>query len=80
MSLGIPCLGSDKGGIPEVLGSEFIIDDVWSIEKWKEKILEIEKKYEQYSEKLKQKTLEYDVKKQVAKFKEIVNYKLGINL
>jgi glycosyltransferase involved in cell wall biosynthesis len=80
MALGIPCIGSDRGGIPEVLGPEFIISDIWDIEKWKEKILEIERNYEQYPEKLKQKALEFDVVKQIEKFKKIVEEKLGIIL
>jgi glycosyltransferase involved in cell wall biosynthesis len=80
MALGIPCLGSNRGGIPEVLGSEFIIDDVWDIEKWKEKILEIEGNYEQYPEKLKQKALEFDATKQIEKFKKIVKDNMNISL
>jgi glycosyltransferase involved in cell wall biosynthesis len=80
MALGIPCIGSNKGGIPEVLGSEFIINDVWDIEKWKEKILEIEDNYEKYPEKLKQKALGFDAAKQIEKFKKIIQEKLNINL
>jgi glycosyltransferase involved in cell wall biosynthesis len=80
MALGIPCIGSNKGGIPEVLGPEFIINDVWDIEKWKEKILEIENNHEQYPEKLKQKALEFDVVEQIEKFKKIIQEKLNINL
>lgn len=80
MALGVPCIGSNKGGIPEVLGSEFIINDVWDIEKWKEKILGIEKNYEQYPGKLKQKALEFDVVEQIEKFKKIIQEKLNINL
>jgi len=80
MALGIPCIGSNKGGIPEVLGSEFIINNVWDIEKWKEKILEIENNHEQYPEKLKQKALEFDVVEQIEKFKKIIQEKLNINL
>jgi glycosyltransferase involved in cell wall biosynthesis len=80
MALGIPCIGSNKGGIPEVLGPEFIINDVWDIEKWKEKILEIESHYEQYPEKLKQKSLGFDAVEQIGKFKKIIQEKLNINL
>jgi len=80
MILGIPCIGSNKGGIPEVLDSDFIIDDVWNIEKWQEKILEIERHYEQYPEKLKQKALEFDATKQIEKFKKIVQDKMNISL
>lgn len=80
MSLGIPCIGSNKGGIPEVLDLDFIIDDVWNIEKWKEKILEIEINYGQYPEKLKKKALEFDAVKQIEKFKKIVQDKMNISL
>jgi glycosyltransferase involved in cell wall biosynthesis len=80
MALGIPCIGSDKGGIPEVLESEFIINNVWDIEKWKEKILGIEKNYEQYSGKLKQKALEFDAVEQIKKFKEITKEKINFDL
>jgi len=80
MALGIPCIGSNKGGIPEVLESEFIINDIYNLKMWKEKILEIESKIDGLSQKLKQKAVEYDMKNQVIKFKNIVNYKVGINL
>jgi glycosyltransferase involved in cell wall biosynthesis len=80
ISLNIPCIGSNKGGISEVLGPEFIINDVWDIEKWKEKILEIENNYKKYSEKLISKALEFDVIKQVENFKTIIQDKLDINL
>jgi glycosyltransferase involved in cell wall biosynthesis len=80
MILGIPCIGSNKGGIPEVLDSDFIIDDIWDVEAWKKKILEVENNYEQYSGKLKQQAIEFDAIKQIEKFKKIVQDKMNISL
>lgn len=80
MALGIPCIGSDRGGIPEVLEPDFIIKDVYNLEAWKEKILGTEKRTDNLSEKLKQKALEYDAKNQIVKFKEIIKEKLNFDL
>ena len=55
--LGIPVLGSDKGGIPEILSQEYIVKDLYDYKKWQEKIESIFKKdfeidTERFSEKL----------------------------
>lgn len=79
-ALGIPCIGSNRGGIPEALGKDFIIEDVWDIEKWKEKILEIENNYEKVSEKLRERQKEFDFMRQVEHFKKVVKEKLNFDL
>lgn len=80
MSLGIPAISSKTKNVSDFLGDDFLVANRDGIGLWKEKILEIEKNYEQYSEKLKQQAIEYDAAKQIERFKKIVNYKLGINL
>lgn len=80
MALGIPCIGSKIGGIPEVLDEEFLIDDIWNIEKWKNKILEIEKNYGRYPSILKEKAVRFDASLQIEKFKKIVKEELGLDL
>jgi glycosyltransferase involved in cell wall biosynthesis len=80
MSLGIPAISSKAGNVSDFLGDDFLVTNREKISLWKEKIIEIEKNYEQYSKKLKEQAMEYDAARQVEKFKEIVNYKLGINL
>jgi len=80
MALGIPALGSKRGGIPEVLDEEFLIEDMWNIQKWKEKILEIEKNYDKYPVNLKERALKFDAREQIEKFKEIIKDKFNISL
>jgi len=79
-ALGTPALGSKRGGISEVLEEEFLIDDIWDIKKWKDKIIEIEKNYEKYPELLKQKALKFDAKEQIERFKKIIKEKLNIEV
>jgi len=80
MSLGIPCLGSRRGGIPEVLEEEYLIKDVWNIQKWIEKIKEIENNYQDYSKILKEKVMKFDAGKQITNFKKIAKEKLNLEL
>ena len=79
-ALGIPSLASKKGGMPEFLEEKFLVRDIWNIEEWVEKILDIEKNYSDYAEYLKQKSLKFDAKNQVEKFKKISREKLNLNL
>jgi len=78
MALGIPCLGSNKGGIPEVLGERFIIKDIWNIDNWGEKIKWVEKNYKKFD--LKERSLKFDQRRQIEKFKEIVKNNFNIEL
>ena len=84
LCLGIPCLGSDRGGINEVLQEDFLIKDVWNIEKWIEKILNIEKNYSNYSKKAKERAEKIKEKfgaaNQTEKFRRIIKEKLNLNL
>ena len=84
LSLGIPCLGSDRGGIGEVLDKKFLIGDVWDINKWVGKILEIEKDYQFYVEKTKKRAEEikekFNALSQEKKFKKIIKEKLNIDI
>jgi glycosyltransferase involved in cell wall biosynthesis len=79
-ALGIPCIGSNKGGIPEVLNKNFIIDDVWNIDLWKNKIKEIEDNYDECRVSLKKQVLKFNAEDQIKKFKEIVKGKLNLDL
>ena len=78
--LGIPSIGSNRGGIPEFLPQELLIENVWDIEKWAEKILEIEKNYPSYSRVLMEKAINFDAGKQIENFKKIAREKLNVNL
>ena len=84
LSLGIPCIGSDKGGIGEVLEKKFLIKDVWETNKWVEAILMIEQNYQFYSEMAKEKINgkkeKFDAVNQVEKFKKLIREKLNLNL
>lgn len=79
-ALAIPSLASKKGGLPEFLEDKFLIEDLWNIDKWVEKILEIEKNYGDYSQYLKKKSLKFDAQYQVEKFKKLAKEKLSLNL
>ena len=79
-ALGIPSIGSVRGGIPEFLSQEFLVKDIWDIEEWIKKIKWIENNYSYCSERLKTKAIKFDKEKQIEKFKRIVKNKLNINL
>lgn len=80
INFGVPCIGSNRGGISEVLDKEMLINDIWDIGIWKQKILEVEKDYDKYTQGFEEKSLEFDSSKQVAKFRKIVKDKLSIDL
>lgn len=79
-ALGIPSIGSKRGGIPEFLPQEFLIENVWDIAKWIEKILALEKNYLDYSEILKKRATKFDASFQIEKFKKIAKEKLNLDL
>lgn len=80
MALGIPVVASRRGGLPEVLDEEFLVEDVWDIKLWQEKILNIENNYENYQKILRQKSLSFDQREQIKKFKNIFKENFGIDL
>lgn len=80
MALGIPVVGSKRGGISEVLNDDFLIENIWNTEAWKNKILEIEKEPNKFLEINRKKALGFDAILQIDKFKKIVKDKTGVNL
>ena len=80
MALGILVLGSNKGGIPEVLDEEFIVKDLWNIDKWCQKIEFLLKHYQKIAPLLKEKAKKFEAKIQIEKFRKIVKEKLGLDL
>lgn len=78
--LGIPSLASKKGGLPEFMPDFLLVENPWDIEKWIEKIEDIEQNYENYSKILKEKSLEFDFLEQIEKFKKILKEKFNIEL
>jgi len=80
MALGILVLGSNRGGIPEVLDEEFIVKDLWNIDKWCQKIEFVLKNHQKFAPFLKEKAKKFEAKIQIEKFRKIVKEKLGLDL
>lgn len=83
MALGIPVVGSNRGGITEALEESYIINNLYNIEEWKNKILEIENMSDidkrRLSRILQERALLFDGEAQINKFKEIIKEKLGVD-
>ena len=80
MALGIPCLASNRGGIPEVLDDEFLIKELWDIGEWASRIEKLETNYNNFPERLKNKATKFDAKRQIKEFKRIVKTKFNFEL
>ncbi len=72
MGRGIPVLGSNNGGIPEVLEAKFIIQDLWNIGLWEEKIKEIERDYQFFSQEARTLSFGFDPQNEINNFKDIL--------
>lgn len=69
---GIPTIATDKGGLPESVGTPKLLVEEDS-ESFVKKIREVEDNYEKFSEKARKNTKEKSQEKQLEKFEEIMN-------
>lgn len=72
LALSIPCIGSNIGGIPEILPEKLLIHDIYNISEWKDKILDILKNYNSYCDGLRSSVLKFDSDEQIDKFKKLL--------
>jgi len=74
---GIPCIVSNRGGLPEVIGDAGItINNIFNIKSWTKAINilnENRQLYQAFSKKSKQRAKKFDFEKQYKKFKSILN-------
>jgi len=76
MCNGIPCIGSNMGGIPERIGEAgIVIDDLFNIEAWVDAIKRLgnEELYEELSKRCIKQAEKFDFKEQYRKFEKLLN-------
>lgn len=71
-TVGVPSICSNRGGMPEVALESLIVKDIWNIKNWIEKIDEVDKKYDYYSSLAKNKSLDFNMEKEINKFESIL--------
>jgi len=80
MALGIPVLGSNRGGIPELIGKKNIVENYNNIDNWKKQIEDVEYNYEQYSNRGVKRVGNFDYAVQVDRFKDVMKKYFDISL
>lgn len=72
MSIGIPVISSDRGGLPEVVDENCLISDIWDIGVWREKILAVKDGYDIFAKKALDKSRSFETYRQIKKFIDLV--------
>ncbi|KXB03838.1 hypothetical protein AKJ45_00255 [candidate division MSBL1 archaeon SCGC-AAA261F19] len=83
ISNGVPCIVSDRGALPEVVGGGgSVVEKPESVDEWKKKIEEMDDKvlYKEKSEKAKRRSKKFSFESSYEDFKDKVRGNLGISL
>jgi glycosyltransferase involved in cell wall biosynthesis len=75
MASGIPCVVSDSGALPEVVGSAgLVVGDVFDIDAWVEAIsrLDDQERYEGYAAEARKRAIQFDPQRQYEAFKDLL--------
>ena len=71
---GIPCIGSNNGGVPEAIGpGGLIVKNVFDMNEWVSKINCLEKNYEAFSKKARKHAGQFSKEKQMKILMDIIN-------
>jgi glycosyltransferase involved in cell wall biosynthesis len=73
MANGIPVVGTNRGGVPEMLdGAGAVVSDPYDIDQWSEKIAAVEDSYEVLSAGARDHVSEYDIDENLPRFEAVI--------
>ena len=80
-AVGIPALVSNRGGLPETVPSlDYVVDDIYDIESWVNRIINILNNYEFHSRKVKEYVQKFDMYSGLEKLLKAVYETTGVKL
>lgn len=70
---GIPVIGTDRGGVPEMLdGAGAVVSDPYDIDQWQRQIAAVKDDYESLSDGARNNVTEYDIDENMPKFLQMI--------